>query len=159
MHVHAFRTYISRRMLNRIQDQVRLMSQLTAKLHSQSLHHYALSQLHDNAAILTSLLHHRHYIRSCQTSLSMLLGLMPNCWHRYAILSTASQKKYILSRNCYFASLLRLRGNPHRTIRLDSIKPILLCNQSWVAICNNHKKKHIHFVAIKSDKISKNISA
>ena len=79
MHVHAFSTYISMEMLNHIQEQVPLMSQLAAQLCSQSLYHYTPSQLHDSAAALTSLLHHHHYIRSCQTSLSMLLKLMPNC--------------------------------------------------------------------------------
>ena len=72
-------TYISTGMLNCIQEQVPLMSQLTAQIGSQSLRHYALSQLHNNATAVTSLLHHHHYIRSCQTSLSMLQRLMLNC--------------------------------------------------------------------------------
>ena len=74
----AFSMYISVGMLNCIQEEVLLMSQLTAQLCSQSLCHCTPSQLHNNAAALTSLLHHHHYIRSCQTSLSMLLRLMPN---------------------------------------------------------------------------------
>ena len=81
MHVHAFSMYISMGMLNRIQEQVPVMSPLTAQLRSQSLCHCTPSQLHNNAAALTSSLHHHHYIGSCQTSLSMLLKLMPkpNC--------------------------------------------------------------------------------
>ena len=71
--------YISVGMLNCIQEQVLLISQLTAQLHCQSLHHCTPLQLHNNAAALTSSLHHHHYIRSCQTSLRMLLKLMPNC--------------------------------------------------------------------------------
>ena len=55
MYVHAFSMYISVGMLNRIQEQVPVMSQLTAQLCSQSLHHSTPSQLHDNAAVLTSL--------------------------------------------------------------------------------------------------------
>ena len=54
MHVHAFSTYISAGMLNHIQGQVLLMSQLTAQLRSQSLRHYAPLQLHDNITALTS---------------------------------------------------------------------------------------------------------
>ena len=54
MHIHAFSMYISAGMLNHIQEQVPLMSQLTAQLHSQSLRHYAVFQLHDNIAALTS---------------------------------------------------------------------------------------------------------
>ena len=59
--------------------QVPVMSPLTAQLRSQTLRHCTPSQLHNNAAALTSSLHHHHYIRSCQTPLSMLLKLMPNC--------------------------------------------------------------------------------
>ena len=93
--------YISTGMLNRIQEQVPLMSQLTAQLHSQSLCHYTISQLQNNAAALTSSLHHHHFIRRCQTSLSMLLRLMPLC-----------RMNTCISRNCY---LLLFWGNPHRT--------------------------------------------
>ena len=39
MHVHAFSMYISVGMLNRIQEQMLLMSQLTAQCRSQSLRH------------------------------------------------------------------------------------------------------------------------
>ena len=46
MHVHAFSMYISMGMLNRIQEQVPVMSPLTAQLHSQSLRHCTPSQLH-----------------------------------------------------------------------------------------------------------------
>ena len=113
MHLHAFSMYISVGMLNRIHEQVPVMSQLTA---SQSSCHCTPWQLHDNAAALTSSLHHRHYIRSCQTSLSMLLNLcltannsVPDCQPLHRI-------NTFLSRNCYFASPLRLRENPHRTV-------------------------------------------
>ena len=54
MHIHAFSTYISMGMLNCIQEKVPVMSQLTAQLCSQSLCHCTLSQLHNNAAALTS---------------------------------------------------------------------------------------------------------
>ena len=54
MHVHAFSMYISVGMLNRIQEQVPVMSPLTAQLRSQSLRHCTPSQLHNNAAALTS---------------------------------------------------------------------------------------------------------
>ena len=79
MHVHVFSMYISMGMLNRIQEQVKGMSQLTAQFCCQSLRHCTPSQLQDNAAALTSSLHHHHYIRSHQTTLSMLLKWMPNC--------------------------------------------------------------------------------
>ena len=52
MHVHAFSMYISAAMLNHIQEQVSVMSQLTAQLCFQSLHHYTLSQLHNITAAL-----------------------------------------------------------------------------------------------------------
>ena len=91
MHVHAIRTYISVGMLNHIQEQVSLMFQLIAQLQCQSLCHYTPSQLHNNTE---SSLHHHRYIRSCQTSLSMLLRLMPNCLHLCARLSTALQNKH-----------------------------------------------------------------
>ena len=93
MHVHAFSMYIAMGMLNRIQEQVPVISPLTDQLRSQSLCHCTPLQLHNNAAALTSSLHHLHYIRSCQTSLSMLLKLMPNCKHLCARLSTTSQNK------------------------------------------------------------------
>ena len=54
MYVHAFSVYISVGMLNRIQEQVSVMSSLTAQLRSQSLRHCTPSQLHNNAAALTS---------------------------------------------------------------------------------------------------------
>ena len=54
MHIHAFSMYISMAMLNRIQEQVPVMSPLTAQLHSQCLRHCTPSQLHNNAAALTS---------------------------------------------------------------------------------------------------------
>ena len=77
MHNNAFSMYIPVGMLNYIKEQVPVMSQLTAQLHSQSLCHYTVSQLHNSVA-LTPLLNHHHYIRSCQTSLSILLRLMNN---------------------------------------------------------------------------------
>ena len=43
VYTHTFSTYISIGMLNCIQGQVPLMSELTAQLHSQNLHHYAIS--------------------------------------------------------------------------------------------------------------------
>ena len=54
MHVHAFSMYISMGKLSHIQEQVPLMSQLTVQLCSQSLCYYTASQLHNNAAALTS---------------------------------------------------------------------------------------------------------
>ena len=41
MHIHAFSMYIPAGMLNRIWEQVPVMSKLTAQFHSQSLYHYA----------------------------------------------------------------------------------------------------------------------
>ena len=127
---------------------VPLMFQLTAQLHSQSLCHYTLSQLHNNAVVLTSSLHHQHYIRSCQTSLSILLRLMPNCSHLCARLSIDSQNKYFsLSQNCYFASLLRLRGNLHRTL-LYTRRSCLNFGKFYFFIRHFHKHTKIAIMAL-----------
>ena len=50
MHVHAFSMYISMGLLNRNQEQMPVMSPLTAQLCSQSLRYCTPSQLHNNAA-------------------------------------------------------------------------------------------------------------
>ena len=64
-------------MLKCIQEQVPLMWQLTAQLRSSSLCYYAVLQCNTNTEALTSLLHHHHYITSCQTLKN--ISLTSNC--------------------------------------------------------------------------------
>ena len=136
MHVHAFSMYISVGMLNHIQEQVPVMSQLTAQLRCQSLRHYISSQLHNNTAALTSSLHHHQYIRSCQTSLSMLLKLMPNVLHLCARLSTASQNKYFSLTQLLFCFSLETPGKS-----AQNTTPY----NSWESFVNGSKHYRISF--------------
>ena len=108
MDIHAFSMYISMEMSNHIQQQVPLMSQLTVQLHSQSLHHYTLLQLHGNTAALTSLLHHHHWACSWDWCLNANISV------QYC--QPLHRRNTFLSHNYYFASLLRLQGNLHKTV-------------------------------------------
>ena len=93
-----------------------LMSQLTAQLRSSKPMLPCCLTASNSAAAALSLYHH-HYIRSCQTSLGMLLRLMPTCLQLCARLSAALPNKYFSFWQLLFCFSLDIPGE-NRTEQL-----------------------------------------
>ena len=81
-----------------------------------------------NNVALTSLLHHRSYVRSCQTSLGMLLRTDTELLITCVRLSTTLKNKYIsLKSNCQFA----FHSDSLRGIHIEHYRLPMKLREGW----------------------------